>query len=135
MADQEKMLRFKWDDVEGAAVTAVMGKRPRRTSGGGLECDEIALVLGAKAVVLRVDPETEEVSVTHEAFRTDGAGWRALEQLNELVSRTLGWCWIGRNHRGYLHTFSLGLDGIDPAYSFTGAASSLQCARVTSIPA
>jgi hypothetical protein len=129
------MLQFDWKEVEGTAITAVMAKRARRASDRSLECDEIALVLGAKAVVLRVHPDTREVIVTHEDFGTNGAGWQRLDQLDEIVSRPLGWCWIGRNYRGYLDTFSLGLDGMTPAYSFTGAAASLQCARVIPIPA
>lgn len=128
------MLQFDWDDVVGASVAAVVAKEARGLSDGSLECQEIALVLGASAVVLRVNIDTDEVVVTHEDFLPDRE-WQTLQQLQEIVSRSLGWCWIGRNDRGYLDSFTIGLDGIDPTFNFIGVASCLRCARVTPIAA
>ena len=128
------MLQFDWEAAEGATVAAVVAKEARGLSDGSLECREIASVLGAKAVVLRVNDDTDEVIVTLEDFASNSE-WQPLGPLQEIVSRTLGWCWIGRNYRGYLDTFTIALDGIDPAFCFTGVASTLQCARVTTIAA
>ena len=135
MDNDATMLQFDWEDVEGATITAVLAEGARSVSDGSLMCAEIGLVVGAKVVVIRVNDDTDELIVTHQDFATSGTAWQPLDQLEELVSRTLGWCWIGRNYRGYLDTFTLALDGIDPAYSFTGLASSIQCARVTPIRA
>jgi hypothetical protein len=128
------MLQFDWEEVEGAAVEAVLATGSRAMNDGSLVCDQIALVLGAKAVVIRVNEDTDEVIVSLEgAAIADAANWQTLDGLAEMASRRLGWCWIGRNYRGYLDTFTVALDGIDPSYVFTGAASALQCMRVEPI--
>ncbi len=130
------MLQFDWEEVDGVAVAAVLATGSRPMTDGSLVCDQIALVLAAKAVVMRVNHDTDEVIVSLEdAAAMHDADWQTLGQLAEIVSRRLGWCWVGRNYRGYLDTFTIGLEGVDPAYSFTGAASRLQCARVTRIAA
>lgn len=134
MANEATMLRFDWEEVEGATVIAVRAKEARGLNDGSLECRELALVLGANAVVIRVSDDTDEVIVTLEDFVSTGE-WQPLEPLREIEARSLGWCWMGHNYRGYLDTFTIALDGIDPAFSFTGVASALQCARLTSIAA
>lgn len=129
------MLQFDWEEVQGATVEAVVAKGARGLSDGRLECEEIALVVGSSAVILRVNDDIDEVIVSLEPFGDGRAGWQTLEQLQAIVARRLGWCWEGRNYRGYLDTFTMAVDGIDPAYSFTGMASALQCMRVTPITA
>jgi hypothetical protein len=85
---------------------------------------------------MRVNDDTDEVIVSLEDAATiSGSEWQELEQLKEVVSRKLGWCWIGRNYRGYLDVFTFAVNGIDPAYSFIGMASCLHCTRVTPIAA
>jgi hypothetical protein len=134
MNNSATMLQFDWAKVEGLAVAAVLATGSRAMDDGSLVCDQLMLVLGAQAVVMRVNDDTDEVIVSLEdAAITKEANWQRLDQLADIVSRRLGWCWVGRNYRGYLDTFMIGLDGIDPAYSFTGAASALQCTRVTPI--
>ena len=130
------MLQFDWEEVNGATITAVLAAGCRADSEGGLMCDRIALVVGARAVVMHVNIDTDEVIVSLEdSAITRDANWQTLDQLAGIVSRSLGWCWIGRNYLGYLDTFTFSIDGIDPAYSFTGIASRLDCARVTRIAA
>lgn len=135
MTNPATMLQFDWEEVAGATVEAVVAKGARGLSDGTLECEEIAFVVGSTAVVLRVNVDTDEVIVSLEPFGSGRAGWQTLEQLQAIVTRRLGWCWEGRNYRGYLDTFTMALDGIDPAYSFTGVASALHCTRVTPITA
>lgn len=130
------MLQFDWEEVQGLAVTAVFAIGSCANGDGSLGCDQIALVVGAKAVVMRVNDDTDEVIVSLEdAATTHDADWQTLDQLAEMVSRRLGWCWEGRNYLGYLDVFTIAVDGIDPAYSFTGMASCLHCARVIPIQA
>lgn len=128
------MLQFDWEEVDGANVTAVLATGSRVMSDGSLCCEQIAIVVGAKAVVMRVNDDTDEVIVSLEDAATlSDASWQTLDPLVEISSRRLGWCWEGRNYRGYLDTFTIALQGIDPSYVFTGAGSALQCARVTSV--
>lgn len=134
MTNEATMLQFDWEAVEGSTVDAVVATEARGLNDGSLECRDIAFALGARAVVLRVNADTDEVIVTLEDFGSNSE-WQPLGPLQEVVSRTLGWCWEGRNYRGYLDTFTIALDGIDPAFSFTGVASTLQCARVTTMAA
>jgi len=136
MINEASMLQFDWEEVDGLTVTAVLATSPRPTDDGTLCCDKVAVVVGAKAVVMRVNDDTDEVIVSLEdALTTHDSEWQQLEQLNKIVSRRLGWCWEGRNYRGYLDVFTIGVDGIDPAYSFIGMASCLNCTRVTPIAA
>jgi hypothetical protein len=135
MTNQATMLQFDWEEVHGATVEAVVAMGARGLSDGTLECEAVAFVVGSTAVVLRVNVDTDEVIVSLEPFGDGRSGWQTLEQLQEIVAWRLGWCWVGRNYRGYLDTFTMALDGIDPAYSFTGAASALHCMRVVPIAA
>lgn len=128
------MLQFDWEEVNGANIAAVLATGSTAMNDGSLACDRIALVVGAKAVVLRVNEDTDEIIVTlEEATAFAGPTWRTLDQLAEMASRSLGWCWVGQNYLGYLDTFTIALQGIDPAYSFTGAGSRLHCARLTPV--
>jgi hypothetical protein len=135
MTAQPAMLQFDWEDVDGSVVDAVLAKGACRLSDGSLACEEIAFIVRGQAVVLRVNADTDEVIVSLETFSMGEADWQPLEQLEEVVGHELGWCWIGRNYRGYLDTFTIALDGIDPTYSFIGMASSLHCTRLTPISA
>lgn len=132
MDTKPTMLQFDWEEVEGATVEAVVAKDARAMDDGSLRCETLGLILGAKAVVIRVNDDTDELIVSREDAGAC-ADWPPLLQLGEVVSRDLGWCWVGRNYRGYLDTFTLAFDGIDPGYSFTGVGSCLQCARVVPI--
>ena len=136
MINEATMLQFDWEDVDGLTVTAVLGHTLRPVDDGSLVCDKVAVVVGARAVVMRVNDDTDEVIVTLEDARTlQMPGWQDLAQLREVVSRPLGWCWIGRNYRGYLDVFTIAVDGIDPVFAFIGKASGLTCARVTPVSA
>lgn len=135
MSNPATMLQFDWEEVEGAALVAVMAKGEQRLNDGALVCEEIAFMLEERAVILRVNPDTDEIIVSLEGSEISMLDWRPLDQLGEIVSRTLGWCWEGRNYRGYLDTFTLALDGIDPEYCFVGAASTLQCVRLKPVAA
>lgn len=135
MNNQPTMLQFDWEEVEGLTVVSVLARGARGLSDGSLECTEIAFRLDSSAVILRVNSDTDEVTVSLEPCDGEAAGWQMLEQLQDIVARKLGWCWIGRNYRGYLDSFTIALDGTDPAYSFTGVASALQCMRLTPIAA
>ena len=133
---QPTTLPFDWEKIEQEPITAVLARGAMRLTNGDLACDAIALVLGSRAVVLRVNLDTDEVMVSLEnAFAPEGQDWRPLEQLAEIVTRTLGWCRLARNYRGYVDTFTLGLDGIDPSFSFIGVGSTLWCTRITAIAA
>jgi hypothetical protein len=94
------------------------------------------VVVGAKAIVMRVNDDTDEVIVSLEdTATTHGPEWQQLEQLQEVVSQRLGWCWIGRNYRGYLDVFTFAVGGIYPAYSFNRHGLILHCTRVAPIAA
>lgn len=127
------MLQFDWEEVDGAEISAVMATGTSFCDDLSVRCDAIAFILAGHAVVLRVSQDTDEVIVCRESLPLHEANWHPLSQLDEIVGRKLGWCWVGRNYRGYLDSFTVAIDGIDPCYIFTGIASSLQCARVVPV--
>lgn len=135
MSNAATMLQFDWEEVDGAAVSAVIAKGESRLNDGALICDEIAFMLGGRAVVLRVNPDTDEVTVSLEVLEVNKIGWRPLDQLKEIVSHELGWCWEGRDYRGYLDTFTLAFNGIQPAYCFVGVASTLHISQLKPVAA
>ncbi|WP_419724227.1 DUF6334 family protein [Sphingomonas sp. HT-1] len=119
MADRT-MLQFDYEEVHGRTVSGVVGRRD-----GPAGWDSIALVVEHRAVVLRVDPDTDEVVVTLEDASDLASGWIEVAEIADAIGSTLGWCWIGRNYRGYLDMFTLSSSGIDPQICFLGEASTL----------
>ncbi len=119
MADRT-MLQFDYEEVHGRTVSGVVGRRD-----GPAGWDSIAFVVEHRAVVLRVDPDTDEVVVTLEDASDLASGWIEVAEVADAIGSTLGWCWIGRNYRGYLDMFTLSFSGIDPQICFLGEASTL----------
>lgn len=62
------VLRFDWEVVAEKPVSAVVGSNERRTDDGSLAWDALAFVLGGNAVVLTVNPDTDEIAVAHESI-------------------------------------------------------------------
>jgi hypothetical protein len=46
-------------------------------------------------------------------------------EIADAIGSALGWCWIGRNYRGYPDMFTLSFSGIDPQICFLGGAFTL----------
>jgi len=90
------MLQFDYETVDGAIVAAVLGKRDE---GGSWQ--SVAIVLESRAMVLSVDADSDQISVDLEAI-PEGPEWAAIESMKIAVGSVLGWCWIGKNYRGYL---------------------------------
>jgi hypothetical protein len=119
MADRT-MLQFDYEEVHGRTVSGVVGRRDRPAG-----WNSIAFVVEHRAVVLRVDPDTDEVVVTLEDASGLASGWIEVAEVAHAIGSTFGWCWIGRNYRGYLDMFTLSFSGIDPQICFLGEASTL----------
>ncbi|WP_267396730.1 MULTISPECIES: DUF6334 family protein [unclassified Sphingomonas] len=119
MADRT-MLQFDYKDVHGRTVSGVVGRRDGHAGWGS-----IAFVIDNRAVVLRVDPNTDEVVVTLEDASDLASDWIEVAEIANAIGSALGWCWIGRNYRGYLDMFTLSFSGIDPQICFLGEASTL----------
>ncbi len=114
------MLQFDYEDVHGQTVSGVVGRRD-----GPAGWDSIAFVIETRAVVLRVDPNTDEVVVTLEDAPDLASDWIEVAEIAGAIGFALGWCWIGRNYRGYLDMFTLSFSDIDPQICFLGEASTL----------
>ncbi|WP_333572726.1 DUF6334 family protein [Sphingomonas sp.] len=119
MADRT-MLQFDYDRVHERTVNGVVGRRD-----GSAGWDSIAFVIENGAVVLRVDPNTDEIVVTLEDTSDLAGDWIEVAEIAHAVGFALGWCWIGRNYRGYLDMFTLSFSGIDPQLCFLGEAPTL----------
>ena len=119
------MLQFDYEEVDGHLVTAVLGRRAT-----SVDWWAIAVVMTDRAVVLRVDPDTDEVIVTLEKFPHPADGWDNVTVLDYAIGSALGWCWIGRNYRGYLDMFTLSLSGLEPQICFVAEASTLKIKHI-----
>jgi len=121
-------LEFDWETLEGEAVLSVVGQPGVPRSDGSLCWWSVAFVLQRTSVVLTVNNDTDEIVVTlRENLPQDDGPWLDVEPLSSVVGRKLGWCWLGWNYRGYRDTFTVGFDGIDPAYMFVAMASAMGC--------
>lgn len=124
MADRT-MLQFDYEEVHGRTVSGVVGRRH-----GLAGWDTIVFLIEDLAVVLRVDPDTDEVVVTLEDASDFASGWNEVAEIADVRGSALGWCWIGRNYRGYLDMFTLSFSGIDPQICFLSEASTLTIKRI-----
>lgn len=124
MTDQT-ILQFDYETVEGETVTAVLGQ-----ADGNGSWWSVAILLGSRALILRVDEDSDQISVALEAS-PEGADWTSLEQMQVAIGNALGWCWIGRNYRGYLDMFAVSFSGLEPQFLFIGEASALKLRHVS----
>lgn len=114
------MLQFDYEEVNGQNVSGVVGCRAGLT-----DWWTIAFLIEDRAVVLRVDPDTDEVIVTLEEAPDLARDWDDVAELAPTIGSALGWCWIGRNYLGYLDMFMLSFSGLEPQVCFVAAASTL----------
>ncbi|RYD62414.1 MAG: hypothetical protein EOP83_14660 [Verrucomicrobiaceae bacterium] len=121
------MLQFDYEEVHDLAVTNVLGE-----CAGLAGWWSIAIVLGVQALVIRVDRDTDELSVSLEPAPTSG-GWITVPELLDAIGASLGWCWVGRNYLGYLDMFTLSLSGLEPQLCFVGEASGVNISRIARI--
>ena len=129
------MLQFDWDEAKETPIRAVLCREESRMSAGTAQWERLAFVIGEKAVVLTVNDETDEVLVALEAA-SETEGWDEVPSLSFAEGRTFGWCWIGRNYRGYLDTFTVAFgdvvpDALTPRWMFLGEGSALTCPELT----
>ncbi|MGD0867843.1 MAG: DUF6334 family protein, partial [Rhizomicrobium sp.] len=77
---------------------------------------------------------TDEIIATLESLPLgEDTPWTEIASLSRLAGQELGWCWIGRNYRGYLDMFTISFGGIDPSWTFVAAGSELECKQIVSI--
>lgn len=119
------MLQFDYEDALGQTVTALLGKRD-----GPAGWMSIAVVIGERALLLQVDPDTDEISVGLEDAPNSKDGWVSVPGLDYAIGSALGWCWIGRNYLGYLDMLTLSFSGLDPQVCFICEAASLNIRRI-----
>ncbi|WP_294269728.1 DUF6334 family protein [uncultured Sphingomonas sp.] len=119
------MLRFDYDEVHGQIATALLGRRD-----GAVGWRDVAVVIGDRAVMVRVDVDTDEIAVELEVAPDVDDGWQAIPELSDYVGTELGWCWLGRNYRGYLDMFTLSFSGLEPQVCFVGEAAIVSIKRL-----
>ncbi|WP_428970455.1 DUF6334 family protein [Sphingomonas sp. Xoc002] len=124
MADHT-MLQFDYDEVHGQIATALVGRRD-----GAAGWQDVAVVIRDRAVMLRVDVDTDEIAVKLEAAPDVDDGWQAIPELSNYVGTELGWCWVGRNYRGYLDMFTLSFFGLTPQVCFIVEAATISVKRI-----
>ena len=121
------ILHFDYDEVDGQMATAVLGQRE-----GTAGWQKIAVVMDERALMLRVDPDSDEITVELESAPEMADGWLAVADLSDFVGSELGWCWVGRNYRGYLDMFTLSFSGLEPQVCFTGDGATISIRRILS---
>ena len=124
-------LRFDWEKVEYQTIDEVLGLNGNALKDGAASWDSVALCTQLGAVILTVDPDTDQIIVSLENCPT-GNNWSPISNFEFAKSKPLGWCWVGMNYRGYRDSFTLAFgdgmpDALQPRCTFVAAASSLSC--------
>lgn len=119
------MLQFDYEVVDGKVVTAVLG-----FSDVLLGWESIAIVTSEGALLIRVDQDTDELMVNLEPAPDEGKLWHPVPDLASAVGLKLGWCWVGRNYRGYLDMFTVSFSDLDPQVCFIGEASQIRIKQI-----
>jgi hypothetical protein len=130
------MLQFDWQQVDGLAMSAALGRFPQGLGDGTQSWEEIALIVGERTIALTVNNDTDEIIVDLlPSVPEKNEGWNDIAALAAEVGKEMGWSWVSRNSQGYLDTFSIAFNGIDPQYMFIAVASSIQCKKIVDIGA
>lgn len=124
-------LRFDWDEVGHQKITDVLGLNAVVMDDGSVRWAAVAICLGSSAVLLTVEPDTDQVVVERDTSPS-GGGWEAIPSFEFAINRPLGWSWIGINSQGYKDSFTIALgdivpDALQPRCTFLAEASYLSC--------
>jgi hypothetical protein len=122
-------LNFDYELLHGQRIVAIRASGIKTfASDASTVCDEVAICLTDSALVVSVDLDTDQIKLQRiddpEALAGLSA-WDTFELLQDYVGQELGWCWVGRNYRGYADTFVMSFAGIEPQVALVGAASTL----------
>ncbi len=124
-------LRFDWNDVADDTVTAVLGLNGRAMNDGPACWDAVAICIDQTAIMLTVEPDTDQIIVSREAPPA-GDEWKSISSFDFAITKQLGWCWIGINSQGYKDCFTIAVsdvvgEALQPRCMFLAEASSLSC--------
>ena len=119
------MLQFDYEEAHRQNVVAVLGQRD-----GHAGWQAMAIITEGDAVVLRVDPNSDEIALTFEPAPDSDAGWIEILEMADVIGAPLGWCWVGRNYRGYLAMFTLSFSGLEPQFCFVAEAGTMTIRRI-----
>lgn len=133
--NEHTVLRFNWDVVVDQTIIGVLGKDQGACSDGSLLWSAIELVLAGASVILSVTENTDEVVayLRQSEPAQNLASWQEINVLQDIVGCRLGWCWVSCNSQGYLDSFSIALDGIEPTHTFIAVASMLTCMKMNKL--
>jgi hypothetical protein len=128
---EHTVLHFDWDDVRDQSVSTILGLNGRFMDDGTASWDSIAFCIGQSAIILTVEPDTDQIMVTHEAPPA-GNAWKHISSFDFAIAKPLGWCWVGINSQGYKDSFTIAFgdvvpDALQPRCMFLAEASSLSC--------
>lgn len=128
-------LRFDWEEISHNRVTEFLGLNGRSMNDGSASWQAVAICTNGNTILLEVEPDSDEVIVSLGA-KPCGKGWERIPSFDFAIGEPLGWCWVGRNYRGYKDSFIIAFgdvvpNALDPRCMFIAAASSLSCLDLT----
>lgn len=119
--------RFDWDEVAHSTISDILGLNADIMDDGAARWEAVAICLDSTAVVVTVEPDTDQIIISREAPPT-GDGWERIPSFEFAVSQPLGWSWIGINSQGYKDSFTIALgEVLRPRCALVAEASSLIC--------
>jgi len=128
----DPLQEIDFDVLHSQRLLSVRGTNIHRMSDGTTSCDALAFCLERSALLVSVNVDTDEIelAITEPESVSNADAWKEVAVLAEFLGKELGWCWTGRNYRGYADTFTLSFSGLDPELSLCGEGSSLSVYKV-----
>ena len=84
MGANRTMLQFDYEEANGRTVTAILGK-----TNGQAGWESIAVVIGDQAVLLQIDPDTDEIAVYLGSVPTESEEWVPVTALGFAIGSPL----------------------------------------------
>ncbi len=124
-------IRFDWAEVADERVTDVLGLDATIMNDGSARWDAVAICVGTTAVMVTVEPDTDQVIVSR-AAPPSGKGWERIPSFDFAIAKPLGWSWIGTNSQGHKDSFTIAVgdvvpDALTPRCTFLAEGSALTC--------
>jgi len=127
------MLKFDYELVEGREIRRVVGTGRQIMNDSSVNYERVAFELEGQCFLIHTNEDTDELEIAlAESGSLEKEQFLDIPELAECVGKELGWCWEGRNYRGYFDFFAISIRGPIPDYCFLGIASSVEIGKIAS---
>jgi hypothetical protein len=126
---RHSVLQFDWDEVHGEFLRSSLGVNALHMDDGTIVFEAIVFHLRNCALHISVSVDTDEMIISKldlsDPLLTAYAETVDIPFMSVFNGKKLGWCWVGRNYRGYKDCFIVSFSDLDPQIMFVGMAATV----------